>query len=381
MRDEVHDSLSSMPKPAAHKRRRIASSLREMIASLSIGDRLPSVPELERHFGVAKSTVEAAVGELQAEGLIVRRQGAGTFVARSVSTEPEVRPRVGRLAMTSRSLAAPFEVFGEIFGVMAAALESQMRRFGYDPILVLDGDPALRLARVKELWKAGEVDGYIYIGSLFHRDFPAVPGVVMGEMEDASPVHQVVVDNFGGGYRVGEYLWSLGHRRVAFVALHDLGPACPRFQGMRAALRERGASDEDAICVSVSWIGAGPSDLSGLEAALESHLSGANPPTALFFGNDQIALPGLQTLLARGYRIPQDISVVSFDDTPGLASHTRPPLTSMRMPVPSLAALAVQTLHHSLVSSETAFRSLRLPADLIVRDSTGPAPRTGAGRT
>src|SRR5690242_2637239 len=109
-----------MPKAAAHKRRRVASSLRDMIATLAVGDRLPSVPELERHFGVAKSTVEAAVGELQAEGLIVRRQGSGTFVARLVSRERAVRPRVGRIAMTSIPLAAPFEVYGEIFGAMAA---------------------------------------------------------------------------------------------------------------------------------------------------------------------------------------------------------------------------------------------------------------------
>lgn len=364
------DSLPSLPKPPAHKRRRIANSLRDMISSLSIGDRLPSVPELERHFGVAKSTVEAAVSELQAEGLIVRRQGAGTFVAKAVVRERSAgRARVGRIALTTVSVARALNIFGSI----ASGLEAQMRAFGYDPVLILEGDPALRFARVKERWDAGEVDGYIHIGSLRDISLPAIPGVVIGEIPEGSPAHQVVVDNVGGGRHVGEFLWELGHRSVAFVYISDLVPAPPRFRGLQQALRERGAPEEAIHNVSIPW-GAGPSDLSRLDAAMTGLFSSTHPPTAIFFGNDQIALPGLQTLLAQGYRIPEDLSVVSFDDTPGLASHTRPPLTSMRMPMLALASLSMQTLHEALTSPETTLRSLRLPAELIVRDSTGPAP-------
>ena len=204
------DALS-LTKPAAHKRRRIAGSLREMIATLSVGDRLPSVPELERHFGVAKSTVEAAVGELQAEGLIVRRQGAGTFVAKSVKDASALRPRVGRIAL----IAAPYSTSLNIFGSMAVALEAEMRRSGHDSLLIIEADAALRLARAKERWDAGEIDGYINIGSLMEVAFPEMPGVVIGEVPPGSRVHQVAVDSVGGGRRVGEYLWGLGHRRIA----------------------------------------------------------------------------------------------------------------------------------------------------------------------
>jgi LacI family transcriptional regulator len=274
---------------------------------------------------------------------------------------------VGRIAVA----CIGFPSVPDIFGTMAAALEAEMRRAGYDPVLIMGEDPAMRLARAAERWDAGEVDGYIHIGSLPEVVFPAMPGVVIGEIPDGAPVHQVVVDNVAGGRRVGEYLWSLGHRRVAFIALEELIPGRRRFQGMQEALRERGAAEEDARFVPIRWIGSGSTDLATMDSALEDQLSGPNPPTAIFFGNDHVALPGLQSLISMGYRVPQDISVVGFDDAPGLASHTRPPMTCMRMPALSLGALAVQFLHQSLQAPEAAFRRARIPAELIVRESTG----------
>ena len=144
-----------------------------------------------------------------------------------------------------------------------------------------------------------------------------------------------------------------------------------RFQGLRDALLERGAADEDIFPLLVPFIGSGPADLSGLDTAMRNLLDSPNAPTAFFFGNNHAALPGLQALLSWGYRIPQDLSVVSFDDTPGIASHTRPALTSMRMPALSLGALAVQTLDQIRAPGETIFRSVHLPAELIIRESTG----------
>ncbi len=350
-----------------HKRRLVANSLREMIASLSVGDRLPSVPELERHFSVAKSTIEAAVGELQAEGLLVRRQGSGTFVAQTGGPAANRRVKSGRIVITSVGTPPT----SNIFGSMTAALEVELRRHGYESVLVLDDDPAMRLSRVKEQWEADDIAGYIHIGSLSIQEYPPVPGVIIGEVPEGARVHQVVVDNYGAGRRVGEYLMRLGHRRVAFIATPGLIPAVPRFEGLCDALCESGANIADIRQVTVPW-GVGVSDVPHLDAALEQLLAGPNAPTAFFFGNDQIALPGLQALLAWGHRVPQEISVVSFDDTPGLAEYTRPALTSMRMPVLSLAALAVQSLHQELSAPGSAIRSLRIQAELIVRDSTGP---------
>lgn len=361
----------SPPLPVTHKRRRVADSLREMIAGLSVGDRLPSITDLEKHFGVAKSTVEAAVADLQAEGLVVRRQGSGTFVtAPTTSATPTRRPRAGRMVITSIPLGGTIN----IFTAMTAAVEAEMRRAGFDPMLLCEMSARQRFAQIERRWEAGSIDGYIHIGSISETvEYPPVPGVIMGEtMPDEAPVHMVTVDNYGGGRRAGEYLWRLGHRHVACLAAQVLTPGIPRFAGLSDVLQELGGSD--VSCTSFLWRESESSDLPRLETALRSVLDATPRPTAIFFGNDQAAFPALQMLLSWGYRVPEDISVVSFDDTPGLASHTRPALTGLRMPTLALGALAVQTLCQVIEEPGLPFRRHRLPAELIIRESAGPVP-------
>jgi DNA-binding LacI/PurR family transcriptional regulator len=340
-----------------------------MVADLRGGDRLPSVTDLEKHFGVAKSTVEAAVSDLQAEGLIIRRHGAGTFVAEGASNS--ARSPVGRLMITSIQLGQSLD----IFAAMMAALESEMRRLGVDPILNFEMNAVLRLAGAQERWDSRSIDGYIHVGSLVDEiTFPSVPGVVIGEVHDSASVHQVVVDNVDGGRRAGEHLWELGHRRVALITMLDLPPSLPRFKGLKDAVMERGGRPDDVLYVPVGGTTSGQGSYPSLEAALRQLLDDPEPPTALFFANDHIAFPGLQILQSWGVQIPRELSVVSFDDTPGLASQTRPALTSLRMPTLALGALAVQTLHQAITEPNLPFRRLRLPAELIVRESSGHAP-------
>lgn len=357
-------------KQPAHKRRMIADSLRLMVADLKVGDRLPSVTDLEKHFGVAKSTVEAAVNELQTEGLIVRRQGAGTFVAQTAAPASPVLAK--RMVITCIPLGEPMT----IFSAMAAALESEMRRLGYDPILQFDMNAQARLIRAQERWKERDIDGYVHLGSLEGVVFPAVPGVIVGEIPEGAAVHQVVVDNYGGGRRMGEHLWELGHRRVAFVTVPALTPAAHRFQGLRDVYQERGGKEGEVNFIPIlqrqkARPGASLFETS-LEDTLKLLLNQPAPPTALFFGNDQAGLPALSILHSLGCRVPEDLSVVSFDDTPGLTSHTHPALTGLRMPTLALGALAVQTLNQAIREPGTPFRRTLLPAELILRESSGP---------
>jgi DNA-binding LacI/PurR family transcriptional regulator len=268
---------------------------------------------------------------------------------------------------------------------MAATLEAEMRSLGYDPVLHFERAADLRLAYAQKRWEEGAVDGFIHIGSLTQDVAfpPGVPGVVVGELLEESaaeaPVHQVVVDNVGGGKLMGEYLWGLGHRRIALVAKHNLYPAALRFEGLSQAILGCGGKREDASLVLMDWNNSAHSDIPTLDTGLRSLLDSENPPTALFFGNDLIAFPAMLTLLTWGYRIPQDISVVSFDDTPGMASHTRPALTGIRMPTLALGALAVQTLHQAIGEPSLPFRRLRLPAELIIRESAAPPVAAPSG--
>ncbi|MES2464209.1 MAG: GntR family transcriptional regulator [Armatimonadota bacterium] len=369
---ELKTEALLVPRLRGQKRRQLADSLRTMLSGMAASDRFPSVAELEKHYQVSTSTVEAAMDELQAEGLIVRRRGSGTFVA----SAPSARRRTGHIVITSIGSGGVVN----IFSAMAWALEAEMRRAGFDPILLFDNDAQTRLNEAQKRWESGTADGYVHLGSLDASvRVPSVPGVIVGEAPEGAPVHQVVVDNFGGGQRAGEYLWDLGHRQIAFVTIESMISAGPRLDGLRHAVQIRGGEESSVELAAIPW-GRELTFGERLELVLETLLDrGAKTPTALFFANDQVAFPALQILLSWGVRVPQDISVVSFDDTPGLASHTRPALTSLRMPTLGLGALAVQALNDTIREPSIPFRRLRLPAELIIRESSGPPRSLPAG--
>ena len=283
---KLNTETPPLSRSRGHKRRQLADSLRKMVGGMRASDRFPSVAELEKHYRVSTSTVEAAVSELQAEGLIVRRRGSGTFVADAAIPIPffpaAPRPRTGHLVITSIGSGGVVN----IFSAMAWALEAEMRRAGYDPILLFDNSAAARLAQAQKRWEAGSVDGYVHLGSLDGSVvFPPVPGVVVGEVPDEAQVHQVVVDNVGGGRRAGEYLWDLGHRRITLVSLKAMISARPRFEGLRSAVLDRGGDGSMVEMVEVPS-GTEQTNTSRIENTLKALLSrGAEAPTALFFAN------------------------------------------------------------------------------------------------
>lgn len=374
MAESFHATLQNgplaPPQSRGRKSRRLADDLRKMIAGMQASERFPSVAELEKQYQVSTSTVEVAVNTLQAEGLLVRRRGSGTFVA-DTAKMPKAHRRTGHLVITTIGSGGVIN----IFSAMAQALEAEMRRAGYDPVLLFDNHPQTRLIQAQQRWEAGSVDGYVHVGSLDEKvAFPPVPGVVIGEVAEGAPVHQVVVDNFGAGRRAGEYLWDLGHRHIAFITTESMLSGIPRLRGLQSLIMERGGSESSVELLPVPS-GLEQSFVVRIENVLKTLLnrSSGQIPTALFFANDQVAFPSLQILLSWGVRIPQDLSVISFDDTPGLASQTRPALTSLRMPTLGLAALAMQTLHQAITEPGLPFRHLRLPAELIIRESSGPS--------
>jgi len=105
--------------------------------------------------------------------------------------------------------------------------------------------------------------------------------------------------------------------------------------------------------------------------AMEKLLALANPPTAVCCYNDMSALGAMRSIRLRGLRVPEDISVVGFDDL-FLASYTQPPLTTVRQPMRRMGQLAMESLL-KLMSGTEAEISIRVNAELIVRESTGRA--------
>ncbi|MER7930781.1 MULTISPECIES: LacI family DNA-binding transcriptional regulator [unclassified Streptomyces] len=203
-----------------------------------------------------------------------------------------------------------------------------------------------------------------------------VPMVIMDPAGGAGTgLHTVAAANWSGAEAATEHLLGLGHRRIAHLA----GPAdvpCGRARadGYRSAIRRAG------LRVPGDWVIHGgfdrPSGHDGALALFDTALrSGHAAPTAVFAASDHQALGALTALRSRGLRVPQDISVIGFDDLP-LAAFTDPPLTTVRQPVADMAGFAARVLLRLIDGDPVHPPRTELPTRLIIRESTAP-PSSG----
>ena len=170
--------------------------------------------------------------------------------------------------------------------------------------------------------------------------------------------------SFAGAVAATEHLLSLGHRRIG----HAGGPdsvecSQARLAGYASALRRAGIKLEESLVSHVSF-----EYEAGLKAGRDL-LDRAEPPTAVFAASDEIALGVMEEARRRGIRVPQDLSIVGFDDT-FLAPRATPPLTTVAQPLHEMGQLAVRSLAQLIAGDRVGTSHIELATRLVVRGST-----------
>ncbi|MER5438768.1 LacI family DNA-binding transcriptional regulator [Streptomyces sp. NPDC002790] len=213
-------------------------------------------------------------------------------------------------------------------------------------------------AHVKQLAKAG------------------LPLVVLDPLHlPHSQVHSVGATNFAGGLAATGHLLRLGHRRVGYLG----GPTMAvcnqaRMHGYRAALEAAGAPTPNTYVRHGAF-----THRAGLLGAT-AFLGLDEPPTAIFAGNDEIALGAIEAARTCGLRIPEDLSVVGFDDT-HLARMASPPLTTVRQPLREMGGVALRTALRLANGERVESHHIELATELVVRASTAPPQEEASTRT
>jgi LacI family transcriptional regulator len=165
-----------------------------------------------------------------------------------------------------------------------------------------------------------------------------------------------------------QHLAGLGHRRIAHIVGHPAhGASGWRLTGYRNGLAHAGLAYDESLVVQGEF-----SFESGARGA-ERLLAASQPPTAIFAANDDMAAGVIRVLLERNLRVPEDISVCGFDDTP-LSQQIFPALTTVHQPTHDMGRLATLGLIEAMREPQSA-TMLRVPYTLQLRNSTGPAPR------
>jgi DNA-binding LacI/PurR family transcriptional regulator len=182
----------------------------------------------------------------------------------------------------------------------------------------------------------------------------------------------ILIDNVGGARQATEHLLAHGHRRIGMVGdLPRIFTAAERYQGYAETMKAAGIGVDELL------VKLGPHDVAAAETATRELLGLPDPPTAIVYGNDLMAIAGMGVALEAGLEVPSELSVVGFDDVP-LAAHVTPPLTTVRQDALAWGEAAARTLLAVVERQAVPAVQLDLP-QLIVRASTA-APRQPKGR-
>ncbi|MDB1088261.1 LacI family DNA-binding transcriptional regulator [Streptomyces sp. ACA25] len=221
--------------------------------------------------------------------------------------------------------------------------------------------------------RARASDGVILVTSalepVLHKELHrlGVPIVVVDPAgSPALDAPTVGATNWAGGMAATEHLLGLGHTRIGFIG----GPprlmcSRARMDGHRAALEAAGVPADDDLTVPGDFYHA--SGFTGCNTLMDLPV----PPTAIFAASDQMALGAIEALRCRGLRVPQEVSVVGFDDLPEMR-WSAPPLTTVRQPLAEMGKMAARTVLRKARGEEIDSPRVELATELMIRASTAP---------
>jgi LacI family transcriptional regulator len=264
-------------------------------------------------------------------------------------------------------LVAEFESFSVelLKGASAAAAEAGYELLAYAGLVA--GNSPIGWERRSLSRLAGTlIDGAIIVTPTVLIPTTSIPVVAIDPHTGQGGPSTVDSDNLGGARIATQHLIGLGHRRIAhFRGRSDLASAQLRESGYRESLAEAGIPFDASLVLDGGY------QTAQTAAAARELLTRADRPTAVFAANDMSAIGVLQAARELGLRVPEDLSVIGFDDIPEAASST-PPLTTLAQPLHDIGAQALRMLVELLADREVPSR-VHLPAELVVRGSTGPA--------
>ncbi len=340
---------------------------------------LPTIVDVAREAGVSVSTVsrvlndkpDVAQATREAVRAAIRRLG---YVA-NPSARRLAGGRTGIIGLIVPDITSAYTV--EIVrGVGEAANQA-----GYDLVLytILRGHESEERERAwLNMLRRGLMDGLVLVlprssgedlVALSHEGFPVV---LIDHRGIDTDLPSVSATNVEGATEATRYLLSLGHRRIGFITgLLRYRAGSDRLEGYRLALTQAGVPFDWTLVVTGDF-----SRRSGYEGAM-ALMRLPEPPTAIFASNDVSAFGALDALRDLGLRVPEDVSLVGFDDIPA-AAETRPPLTTVRQPLVEMGRRGAELVLALLEGKADVSQRIELSTRLIIRESCSPLQGTRA---
>jgi LacI family transcriptional regulator, galactose operon repressor len=263
-------------------------------------------------------------------------------------------------------------------------IENTLYQSSYMPILTDAHNDRSRFERYLEMLLDRRVEGLIVLANWLFLDVnlladlekSSIPTVMIGRELRIDSVSSVIVDNELGAYTALEHLYTLGHRKIAFIrGPKTLGDSAPRWRGVRNFAQAKGLNLDSKLVVDLPE---SRDPISGFDAGYNltrELLRRKRPFTALMAFDDLTAFGAIRALTKAGIRIPNDCAVIGFDDV-APSSLCTPTLTTVRQPMEAMGTMAVTIMLESISAVQEKRRSRavhrKLTPELVIRESTTP---------
>jgi LacI family transcriptional regulator len=325
----------------------------------------PTIRDVAALAGVSHQTVSRVINESErvnpetrarVEAAIEELSFVPNAIARSMA-----QGRTFNLACFSPNL------IDYTFAQIIEAAESEVRQHGYFLFACAAPDESSFAALWEQMVEKRRVDGIIVINPYMdgRHTFmnPNFPTVIIGSNPRGDHYSAVNLDNKGGGVEATRHLLSLGHQRLATIT----GPLAEdvsrdRLNGFQAALQASGYEVKPDQIVEGDW--SATSGYRAFQVLWESY-----HPTAIFAQNDRMAIGVIRAARDAGLRVPEDLSVIGFDDMP-LASYFDPPLTTLRQDMMENGREAARLLLESIEQPDTEPGYRMLSTQIVIRNTT-----------
>ncbi|MEO7118376.1 MAG: LacI family DNA-binding transcriptional regulator [Candidatus Limnocylindrales bacterium] len=334
-----------------------------------------TIADVARRAGVSTATVSrvlAGIGSARPE-----TRARVEAAARDLEYHPSGIARSLKLRTTRTMGLIVTDIENPFFPELVRAIEDAARTHGHAILLCNADDDPEREADYLDLLVERRVDGVVIAASSLgsrHAEWlasPPLPVVLVNTTAEGVDLPAITSDNRGGGRAAIEYLFALGHSSVGMLVASRNPDSLDRLAGARDAFVGAGRSPGCLVVAS------GDPGVNGGERAMHELLDGTPGVSGVFAYNDLMAIGAMRAIRMSGRHVPRDVSVIGFDDV-ALAGFVDPALTTMAQSTAELGRWAFARLARLVVEGAPASGPepvVLLPVRLVVRGSTGPAPR------
>ena len=360
----------------------VKEKITEWITSGAVqpGEKIYSENELVKMFGVSRHTVRQAVGDLVHEGWLYREQGAGTFCSNKMfesSQTAEVPPKVQRLNTNGKNIGVITTYISDyIFPSIIKGIESYLTAQGYSLTFACTDNDVEKEKQCLETMLSRNINGLIVeptrssnynpnIQYYLQLEQNNIPYLMINQYYSQLMPPHIIMNDEHGGFIATEHVIKLGHEKIIGLFKTDDLQGVNRMQGFIRAFRENNLSFFPDMVITYTT----EDKDSNVVERLQEFFKKENKPTAIVCYNDQLALQVIFMLRGLGLKVPEDISIVGYDDS-SLAEATDIKLTSVSHPKMDMGIEAAKWIVSAVEKRGTNEHSTIYEPELVVRNST-----------